>query len=149
MTLAHSLLFAGGVFHIGLIVFHLKFARLFHWDTELGKLDFINRQIPPVMNNVLILLFAGLAWLSFVYTDDLLFTDLGRALLIGIAVIWLFRAALQVVYFRLKHWVSWLLFYVFSGGALLYAAAWFYASGGVIFIRLRFVTFAALFNFFR
>lgn len=124
MTLAYSLLFAGGLFHIGLIVFHLLFARLFHWDTELARLGFINRQIMPVMNRVLILLFAGFAWLSFAYADELIATPLGHAVLAGIALLWLWRAALQIIHFHLRHWASWLLFFVFVGGAVLYGSVW-------------------------
>lgn len=131
MILVHVLLFAGGLFHIGLIVFHLLFARLFHWGVELAKLGFINRQIMPVMNNVLILLFAGFAWLSFVYADELTGTPLGYAVLLGVALFWLWRAMLQVIYFRLRHWASWLLFFVFFGGAMLYGSVWLQVSAGI------------------
>ena len=76
--LAETLLFAGGVYHVLLIVFHLGFRRIFRWDADLAKLTFLNRQIMPVLNLCLTAVFAMLAVLSLAYPAELAATPMGR-----------------------------------------------------------------------
>jgi len=44
------LIWAGGLFHLAFVVFHLLFRKLFRWDTELAKLTSLNRAVVPVLN---------------------------------------------------------------------------------------------------
>ncbi len=113
-------LFAGGIFAAGFFVFHAAFWRLFRWDDELPRLGVLNRAIMPVLNLVLMFVFALVAWLSITQADAMTTTTLGRQLTGGIAAMWLFRAALQPLYFGLRHPGSVAFFVLFLLGGALY-----------------------------
>lgn len=115
-----GLIQAGGVFNAVFAVFHLMFWRLFSWRDDLRTLTFVNRGIVQVLNLCLIAVFAIFAFLSLVYTNELVSSPLGRALTALIALFWLARAVEQIVFFRLRHWGSLGFFIVFLSGALLY-----------------------------
>lgn len=105
------------VFNLGFAAFHLLFARLFNWRDDLAGLMPLNRALVPVLNLALTFLLALAGVL-------ILFATPAQALLGGMALFWLFRAALQPFYFGLRHQASAVLFAVFLGGALLHGAAW-------------------------
>lgn len=110
----HALLFAG---------FHLLFWRLFDWKNDLTSLSFVNRAIVQVLNLCLVLVFVIFGSLSLLYAEDMAVSELGRALVLLLAVFWLARAVEQVVFFKLRHWVSWAFLVVFLLGVGLYAGA--------------------------
>ncbi|HZX31074.1 MAG TPA: hypothetical protein VFF03_06960 [Rhodocyclaceae bacterium] len=124
MPTAETLLFAGGAFNLAFAIFHLLFWRLFAWKEELARLSFINRAIVQVLNLCLTFSFALFAYISFAHPQALLATALGHTLLGGVAVFWLLRAAYQIVFFKLRHWVSWAFLGAFIGGSALYGLAW-------------------------
>jgi len=115
-----TLIKAGGFYNIALVVFHLLFWRLFNWDEDLRSLSFINRATMQVMNLSLVVVFALFAYLSLVHSYELFATALGHAVLLSIAVLFLLRALLQVVFFRLRHWLSFLFLLFFLAGSVLY-----------------------------
>ncbi len=112
---------AGGFFNIGMILFHLGFWRLFNWSEDLKNISFLNSAIMQVLNISLTLAFVIFAYISLVHTGALLSTPLGNSLLILMALFWLARAAQQIVFFRLKHPLSWVFLLVFLTGCVLYA----------------------------
>ena len=114
------LLLIGAIFHFGMAMFHLAFAKVFRWNDELPRLGFINRQLLPVMNLCLTLIFLEVSYLSWAYSEELLLTELGHAVLLSIGFFWLFRALLQIWFFRLRHWLSWLLLVLFLGASVIY-----------------------------
>lgn len=116
-----TLIKAGGFYHIGLVVFHLMFWRIFNWDTELESLSFINKAIMQVINISLTIVFVIFAFISLAYTEELLTTSLGRALVILIALFWLARSIQQIVFFKLAHRASRAFLLIFLTGSLLYA----------------------------
>ena len=73
-----------------------------------------------VLNVSLTFIFCIFAYISFLHTDELLGTQLGRTLLVMISMLWLFRAVLQVKFYGLRHMASIALFACFLLGALLY-----------------------------
>ncbi len=112
----------GGVFHVLMAVFHLVFPQLLRWNEDLARLTSVNRAVMKILNLCLTFAFLLLAYLSLVHPLELTTTALGRSLSLGIALFWLFRAALQIVYLNpLRRWVLMLLFVLFLGGAALYA----------------------------
>lgn len=115
-----SLIFIGGFFHLAFFVFHLFFWRLFDWRRDLSRLKPVNRGIMQVLNLRLMWIFLVFAYVSFFHADALLTTDLGRAILISIALAWAARAVEQVVFFKLKSSISAAFFLVFLFGACLY-----------------------------
>ena len=116
----HALIKAGVIYNLALVVFHLLFWKLFNWQDELRSLSVLNRATMQVMNLSLVVVFVMFAYLSLVHTDQLYSTTLGRALLLSIAVFFMLRAALQVVFFRLQHWISYAFLVYFIAGGLLY-----------------------------
>jgi len=116
-----ALVVAGGVFAAAFAVFHLFFWKLFRWKTDLAKLTSLNRAIVQVLNLSLTAAFVVFAYLSVVYSNELLTSDLGRSLLFLIAVFWYLRAVEQIVFFGLRKPISILFFVLFLVGGSLYA----------------------------
>lgn len=73
-----------------------------------------------VLNISLTFVFIIFSYISFVHTNELLNTPLGHSLLVLITMLWIARAVQQVVFFKLKHWVSWAFTVFFLFGAFLY-----------------------------
>lgn len=94
-----TLLYFAAALTLGIAVFHLFFWRLFRWNTELPKLKRVNRGAMQVFNLCITLLFFGLACILVVHGDALIGSALGRTLLALMAIFWLFRAALQPIFF--------------------------------------------------
>ncbi len=124
MLAAETLLIIGAAFHLGIAVFHVFFARIFGWSEGLSPLGFINRQLMPVMNHCLTFGFMAVAFLSVAFRGELLSSSLGHAVLGLVALFWVWRAVLQVLFFRLKHWVSYAFLILFAGGAAVYGYAY-------------------------
>jgi ABC-type thiamin/hydroxymethylpyrimidine transport system permease subunit len=119
----------GGLCALALVAFHLSFWRLFCWREDLRSLTSLNRAVMQVMNLALIYVFLLFAYISFAHTEDLLSTPLGHSLLVLISGLWLFRAVLQVVFFKLRHPGS-IAFLVFCLASLsLYAIPAFRSMG--------------------
>ena len=110
----------GGLYTIALIIFHLLFWRLFDWPASLQSTNSINRATIQVLNISITLIFCIFAYISFMHTAELRNTPLGNTLLVLISWLWLIRAVLQVIFYRLKHRASVALTLYFSLGAVLY-----------------------------
>jgi hypothetical protein len=123
-----TLIKTGGFYCIALIIFHLLFWKIFNWREELPRLNRLNRATLQVLNLSITFVFLLFAYLSLVHTNELLTTPLGRSLCGLIAAFWLFRAAQQIVFYQLKHWVSWSFLGLFLLGAALYGMPVFYVS---------------------
>jgi hypothetical protein len=116
-----TLIRIGGIYNIGLILFHLSFWRIFNWNEELDRVSFLNRAVMQVLNISLMFAFAIFAYISLVYTSELMNSPLGNSLLVLMALFWLARSVQQLVFYKLKHWLSWLFLLLFMTGCLLYA----------------------------
>lgn len=115
-----TLIFAGGIYTVALIVFHVLFWRIFKWPETLRTLNYVNKATIQVLNISITFIFFIFAYISFAHVNDLLNTQLGRTLLVLISLLWLFRAAQQVVFYKLQHRVSVGLTLYFLIGAFLY-----------------------------
>ena len=111
------LILLAAIFNLGFGLFHLLFWRLFDWRDNLASLKPVNRAIVPVLNLALTFMFmmVGILLIVSPAVDELL---------IGMTLFWLFRAALQPIWFGLGHWLSKLMFVLFIAGAVLHPAAW-------------------------
>lgn len=115
-----TLIIVGGFYTIILIVFHLLFWRIFNWPETLDSLIYINKATIQVLNISITFIFFIFAYVSFAHTFELITTPLGKSLLVLISCLWLFRAAQQVVFYKLKHKASVGLTFYFLTGAFLY-----------------------------
>lgn len=114
------LIIAGGFYTVALIIFHTLFWRIFNWPETLMPLNYINRATMQVLNISIIFVFFIFAYISFAHTHELINTQLGNSLLVLISCLWLFRAAQQVIFYKLKHKASVGLTFFFLIGAFLY-----------------------------
>jgi len=115
-----TLIIVGGIYTVGLIVFHLLFWRIFKWPETLVTLNSVNKATIQVLNISITFIFVIFAYVSFAHTNELLNTQLGKSLLVLISILWLFRAVQQVVFYKLKHKASVGLTVYFLIGAFLY-----------------------------
>ncbi len=115
-----TLIIAGGFYTITLIVFHVLFWRIFKWPETLESLNYVNKATMQVLNISITFIFFIFAYVSFAHTQELLNTRLGNSLLVLMSCLWLFRAAQQVVFYKLKYKASVGLTVFFLIGAFLY-----------------------------
>ena len=99
------------------------FWRIFNWPQTLMSLNNTNRATMQVLNISITFIFFILAYISFSHTDELLKTQLGNSLLVLIACLWIFRAAQQVIFYKLQHKASVGLTLFFLTGAFLYGTS--------------------------
>ena len=100
-----TLIIAGGIYTAGLVIFHLLFWRIFKWPETIMTLNYINKATMQVLNISITFIFVIFAYIS---------------LLVLMSILWLFRAVLQVVFYKLKHKASVGLTIYFLIGAFLY-----------------------------
>ncbi len=112
---------AGGIYSVALVVFHLRFWRIFDWKEDLRSLSFMNRALMQVLNLSLTFAFVIFSYISLVHTQELLSTSLGHSLLSLMALFWFARAMEQIVFFKLKQWRSVAFLAFFLLGTILYA----------------------------
>ena len=110
----------GSFYNLAFAVYHCLFWKVFNWDADLIKLTFLNRAIMQVLNLCLTFCFLIFAYISFFHTTELLSSDLGQSLLVGISIFWLLRAIEQILFFKLKHWLSIVFTLIFVAGAVIY-----------------------------
>lgn len=123
-----TLIIAGGVYNILLIIFHLMFWRIFKWPESLRASGFLNRATIQVLNISLTFIFFIFCYISLFHTHELLNTPLGHSLLVLITILWLFRALQQIIFFKLNHWGSWAFTIYFLTGACLYGLPALYTA---------------------
>jgi len=115
-----SVLFAGGIYNIVLIIFHLTFWELFKWKKDLASLTFVNRAVMQVLNLSLTFVFLIFAYISLFHVQELIGTNLGNSLLLLISIFWFLRAIEQIVFFGLKNIASTMFFVFFLLGSIIY-----------------------------
>jgi hypothetical protein len=123
-----TVLFVGGLLHLGWGIFHLLFPKVFGWSKSLASLDPLNQGVMKIMNLCLVFGFLSLSYLSLVHGGMLLAPGLGRIIISLTGLFWVFRFVLQLVFFKPGHPVSILLsvFFLLTAAAYLYP---FWAGG--------------------
>lgn len=97
-----SLIYFGGILWVICFIFHIFFWKLFDWENDLNSVKKVNKGIIQVLNLCLMLCFLIFAYISFVQTDELLTTSLGKTMISGMALFGVFRVIEQFVFFDLK-----------------------------------------------
>ncbi len=117
----NTILLICGLYSVGFAIFHMLFWRLFKWKDELKKLHFANRAIVQILNTRLIYFFLFVAFICFVYPDELLTSGIGRAFLAGISLFWFGRTIEQFVFLKVHNRYVHILTFVFIVGTILFA----------------------------
>lgn len=115
-----TLIYIGGIYNILLIIFHLSFWRIFKWEKELKRMNFLNGNVYQILNISLTFVFVIFAYLSFFYNNELISTPLGNITLKLIAFFWFFRALQQIYFFGIKNWISIGFTIFFLVGSIIY-----------------------------
>jgi hypothetical protein len=115
------LIIIGGFLWLAFFVFHIFFWKLFDWKHDLEKLTNTDKAVMQVLNLCLMLCFLIFAYISIFQADELLATNLGKTLLVGMVLFGLFRAVEQVIFFNLKHIRSKIVLFVALLGTMIYA----------------------------
>ncbi len=115
-----TLIFIGGFYNFAFAIFHLLFWRIFNWDKDLKRMNFTNGNILQILNLSLTFVFIIFAFLSFLYTQEIISTQLGNSILRLISFFWFFRALQQIYFFGLKNKISVLFFMLFLIGSGIY-----------------------------
>src|SRR4051812_45905934 len=84
-----------GVLLLALAALHLIFPRYFNWESELGALSLINRQIMKVHTFFIALILVLMGVLALTSTHDLVATPLGRRISLGFGIFWTCRLLIQ------------------------------------------------------
>lgn len=121
LTNPELLLTIGAVHSAAFAVFHLCFWRLFDWRGTLAPLSAVNRGIMQVLNLCLTFVFAGTAVLVWLDRAEILNTQLGHHLLLGLSLFWALRLLEQFVFFPVRRPLSLALMALFAVGAVVYA----------------------------
>ncbi|MGC6429524.1 MAG: hypothetical protein ACON5F_00625 [Jejuia sp.] len=118
---------------ISLALIHLVFPRYFNWKTEFHALSLVTKQIMGVHTFFIALTVFAMGLLCLVSTDDLLKTNLGKTLCLGLGVFWGVRFLFQLFVYSPKLW---------KGKAfetivhILFSLLWIYLSS--IFLTISF-----------
>ncbi|MFZ1291114.1 MAG: hypothetical protein WAR79_13545 [Melioribacteraceae bacterium] len=115
-----TLIFIGGFYNFAFAIFHLLFWRIFNWDKDLKRMNFTNGNILQILNLSLTFVFIIFAFLSILYTQEIISTQLGNSILRLISFFWFFRALQQIYFFGLKNKISVLFFMLFLIGSGIY-----------------------------
>lgn len=116
-----TLLFLCGVYNLGFLVFHLLFWKLFQWDKELKKLNFVNRGVMQILNIQVIFYFLFVAVLCFIFPFEIMSTTIGKCFLVANSLFWIIRTFQQFVFFKTNNLKINALTITFIIGALLFA----------------------------
>lgn len=83
---------------------HVIFPRYFNWEIDLAPLQLINRSMMKVHTFFIALTVGMMGLLCVVETEDLLQTDLGRKVCLGLGVFWFIRLIFQLFIYPSLLW---------------------------------------------
>lgn len=93
-----------GILLMGLSLSHSVFPIYFNWSKDFASLSSINRQM-TVVHTFFIALFVFLVGLfCFTSAHELVDTNLGKRISLGLGIFWTVRLLFQLFVFSSKHW---------------------------------------------
>lgn len=120
-----------GVILIALSLLHLIFPRYFNWEKELASVSLVNKQLMYV-HTFFIALMVFLMGVFCIYSaEDILHTQLGRQLSLGLFVFWATRLVFQFCVYSPKLWKGKLFE---TSVHVLFSILWIYFS--VVFLLI-------------
>jgi hypothetical protein len=109
----------GGGINLFFVVFHLSFWKLFNWQQSLTMMNAEDRALIQVLNIHTTYVLAVFAILSFVFSNEMSVTKLGRMVGISIAGFWILRAVNEVIFWGTSL-TSWIIIFICLAIAALY-----------------------------
>ncbi|MCT8338561.1 hypothetical protein MG296_00715 [Flavobacteriaceae bacterium TK19130] len=93
-----------GTLLIALALVHIIFPRYFNWGTELKSLSLINRQMMTVHTFFIAFTVFLMGLLCWVATEDIIETDLGNNIALGLGIFWGIRLFVQLFVYSADLW---------------------------------------------
>lgn len=93
-----------GMLLIALSLVHIVFPKYFNWKKELAPLSLINRQMIWVHTFFIALTIFLMGLLCLTATGDLIETNLGKKICLGLGIFWVIRLVIQFVGYSSKLW---------------------------------------------
>ncbi|OYQ48475.1 hypothetical protein CHU92_00675 [Flavobacterium cyanobacteriorum] len=93
-----------GVLLMALAFFHLIFPKYFNWKDELKSLSLINRQMMTVHTFFIALVVFLMGLLCLTSTTELIETNLGRKISLGLGIFWSTRLFIQFFGYSTALW---------------------------------------------
>jgi hypothetical protein len=93
-----------GILLIALALLHIAFPKYFKWEEELGTLSLINRQLMTVHTFFIGLTVFLIGLLCLTSSNDLIHTNLGKKVCIGLGIFWTLRLFTQFFGYSSKLW---------------------------------------------
>ncbi len=93
-----------GIALIALAMVHIVFPKYFNWNKELNSLSLINRQMMTVHTFFIALLVFLMGLLCFTSSDELIETNLGKKICLGLGLFWTIRLLVQLFGYSSKLW---------------------------------------------
>ncbi|RLJ77726.1 hypothetical protein BCL90_2832 [Pedobacter alluvionis] len=93
-----------GVVLVALALIHVIFPKYFNWQTELKLLSLINRQMMLVHTFFVALTVFLMGLLCLTSSNELIYTDLGRKISLGLGLFWITRFFIQFFVYSKDLW---------------------------------------------
>ena len=112
-----------GILLMILACVHVIFPRYFNWKGELKSLSLMNRQMFAVHTFFIALVVFLIGLLCITSSKDLITTELGKSISLGLAIFWTLRLFIQIFGYSTKLWKG----KVFETSIhVLFTALWIY-----------------------
>ena len=93
----------GGIFNLSWAIFHIFFPKFFKWDKALKNVDYINRSVMHIQSIFLLITFLIFSFSAFIFTNELISTNLGKFLIASFGLFWFIRSIVNVYFFGIKN----------------------------------------------
>ena len=93
-----------GILLMLLALVHTIFPRYFNWKNELKELSLMNRQMMKIHTFFIAVTVFLMGLMSFVLSEDLIFTEFGKKICLGIGGFWTIRGVLQFFGYSAELW---------------------------------------------
>ena len=101
MIISKICIVSGGILSFLMVIFHIRFYKLFDWGKEFKSISLKNQRIFYTIHIALLLLFLAFSVLSFTYVNELSqATGLALGITCAYSLFWLWRTIWQIIYFR-------------------------------------------------
>jgi hypothetical protein len=119
---------------VALALIHIPFPKYFRWKEELKALSTINRQMMTVHTFFIALTVFLMGILCLSSADELVETELGKRISLGIGVFWTIRLFIQFFGYSTSLWKN----KVFETSMhIIFSALWMYLS--IVFLAIYFI----------
>ncbi len=110
----------GGIFNLSWAIFHIFFPKFFKWDKALKKVDYINRSVMHIQSNFLLITFLIFSFAAFLFTDEMIDTNLGKYLVASFGMFWLIRSFVNIYFFGVKNKQADFFLFIFISGFIIH-----------------------------